>query len=150
MLKDSSHLLLSFFITTVLLFSLPFLSKAQSSVTILAGDRIEGGVFEGETIRTIMQNVRLQPAEMTLAADSVYQSLDRTLLIAYNTQIETETDVIWADTLYYNPHTDFSRLRGRVIIQSESNIMFSDSLDVDQQKNQAIFEIGRASCRERV
>src|SRR5690625_3898430 len=35
MLKDSSHLLLSFFITTVILFSLPFLSKAQSSVTFL-------------------------------------------------------------------------------------------------------------------
>lgn len=141
MLKDSPHLILSLFITTFILLSLPPLSRAQSSVTILEGDRIEGGIFEGETIRKILENVRLQTEEMTLAADSVYQFLDRNMLIAYNTQIETDTDVIWADTLYYNTRTDFSRLRGRVIIQNESNIMFSDSLDVDQQNNLAIFEV---------
>src|SRR5690625_6602945 len=122
MLKDSSHLLLSFFITTVILFSLPFLSKAQSSVTILEGDRIEGGVFEEETIRKILENVRLQTEEMTLAADSVYQFLDRNLLIAYNTQIETETDVIWADTLYYNTHTDLDRKSTRL---NSSNVAIS-------------------------
>lgn len=114
---------------------------AQSSVSILEGERIEGVIIDGESIRKILENVRLQTDEMTLEADSVYQYLERNLLIAYNTQIETESQIIWADTLHYNTRTDFSRLRGRVIVQSEQNTMFSDSIDVDQPNNLAIFEV---------
>lgn len=123
------------------LIMLPLTLSAQSSVNILEGDRIEGGVFEGEMIRKILDNVRLQTDEMTLSADSVYQFSDRSLLIAYNTQIETESQIIWADTLHYNTQTDFSRLRGKVIVQGEQNTMFSDSIDVDQRNNFVIFEV---------
>jgi len=116
-------------------------AKAQSNVNILQADRLDGGLVNGETIRKILGDVILQTEDMLMETDSVYQYVDENLLVSFNTQIETENEVIWADVLYYNTETEFSRMRGRVIVQSEQNTVFSDSIDVDQQNDLAFFNV---------
>lgn len=125
----------------VLLFTVPESICAQSRVNIIQADRAVGGIVDGQNVRKILGNVILQTDRMLMETDSVYQFVDRNLLMSFNNQIETESELIWADTLLHNTRTDFSRLRGRVIIQSEQNILFSDSVDVDQQLDLAIFNV---------
>ena len=115
--------------------------NAQDSVIIIQADRLDGGIVDGETIRKILGDVILQTEDMIMETDSVYQYVNRNLLIAFNSQIETENEMIWADTLYHNTETEFSRMRGKVIVQSEQNTVFSDSIDVDQQRDLAIFNV---------
>jgi lipopolysaccharide export system protein LptA len=130
----------------LILFSMFFLLdtgplSAQSRVNIIQADRAEGGIVDGQNVRKILGNVILTTDSMTMETDSVYQFADRNLLMAFNSQIETENDMIWADTLYHFTLTDFSQMRGRVIIRSDQNIMFSDSLDVDQKLDLATFNV---------
>ena len=115
--------------------------NGQSRVTILQAEMAETGVFEGENVRKITGNVVLRTEDMVMRTDSVFQFLNRNLLMAFNAQIETEKEILWADTLYYNSAQEFSRLRGRVIIQSEQNTVFSESMDVDHIKDETIFNV---------
>ena len=115
--------------------------KGQSRVTILQAESAESGIFEGENIRKITGNVILQTEDMVMKTDSVFQFLNRSLLMAFNTQIETENDILWADTLYYNSAQEFSRLRGRVVILSEANTVFSESMDVDHISEITTFNV---------
>lgn len=114
---------------------------AQNRVNINQADQAEGVTIDGETVRKILGNVVLTTDEMVLDTDSVYQYIDRNLLTAFNIQIETDNEMIWADTLYHDTSTDLSRLRGRVVVQSEKNIMFSDSMDVNMQTDIATFNV---------
>lgn len=114
---------------------------AQSRVTILQAETAESGIFEGENVRKITGNVLLQTEDMVMRSDSVFQFLNRSLLMAFNTQIETEGDILWADTLYYDSGQEFSRLRGRVVIQSEQNTVFSESMDVDHITEVTTFNV---------
>lgn len=116
-------------------------AEAQDSVIILQADRLDGGIVDGETIRKILGDVILQTEDMVMETDSVYQYVNRNLLVAFNSQIETENEMIWADILYHNTETEFSRMRGKVIVQSEQNTVFSDSIDVDQANDLAIFNV---------
>lgn len=135
--------------TAIYLFATLFLTvftafnpvQAQDSVIILQADRLDGGIEDGETVRKILGDVILQTEDMIMETDSVYQYVNRNLLVAFNSQIETENEMIWADILYHNTKTEYSRMRGRVIVQSEQNTVFSDSIDVDQQNDLAIFNV---------
>lgn len=115
--------------------------QAQDRVIIDQADQAEGITIDGESVRKILGNVTLTTEEMVLETDSVYQYTERSLLTAYNIQIETDNEMIWADTLYHNTKTELSRLRGRVIVQSEQNMMFSDSIDVNMQTDIATFNV---------
>ena len=137
-IKSSASFFLIFFLMMIGAFS-PLL--AQNSVIIIQADRLDGGIVDGETIRKILGDVILQTEDMIMETDSVYQYVNRNLLVAFNSQIETENEMIWADTLYHNTETEFSRMRGKVIVQSEQNTVFSDSIDVDQQRDLAIFNV---------
>lgn len=133
---------ISFFIVLFLMFTGAFSTlNAQNSVIIIQADRLDGGFIDGETIRKILGDVILQTEDMIMETDSVYQYVNRNLLVAFNSQIETENEMIWADILYHNTETEFSRMRGKVIVQSEQNTVFSDSIDVDQQRDLAIFNV---------
>lgn len=115
--------------------------NAQNRVIINQADQAEGVTIDGESVRKILGNVILTTDEMVLETDSVYQYIDRNLLMAFNIQIETDNEMIWADTLYHDTEAEFSRLRGRVIVQSDQNIMFSDSIDVNMETDIATFEV---------
>ena len=112
---------------------------AQSRVFIENADRAEGVIIEEENVRKLLGSVRLKTEDMTMQADSAYQFIDRNRIQAFNIQIDTEDETIWADTLFYNTLTDFSRFRGRVIIESATNTVFSDSVDVIASLDLAVF-----------
>lgn len=128
-------------IMVVIFFSIGTNLQAQNRVTINQADRADGVTIDGESVRKLLGNVILTTEEMVLETDSVYQYNDRNFLMAFNIQIETEDEMIWADTLYHNTVSEISRLRGRVIVQSDQNIMFSDSINVDMQTDIATFEV---------
>ena len=109
--------------------SIPECSEAQNRVNILDADRAEGAVVDGQFVRKLLGNVILETEQMVMDADSVYDFSEESMLHAFNIQIETESEMIWADTLYYNTLTDYSELRGRVIVQSENNTVFSENMD---------------------
>lgn len=109
--------------------ALPNRSEAQNRVNILDADRAEGAFVDGQFVRKLLGNVILETDQMVMDADSVYDFSEQNMLHAFNIQIETESEIIWADTLYYNTQTDYSELRGRVIIQSENNTVFSENMD---------------------
>ncbi len=114
---------------------------AQSVVTIHQADRAEGATIDGQQIRKLLGNVILSTDRMTMESDSVYQFVGQNRLQAFNIQIETEKEMIWADTLFHNTLIDYSELRGRVIVQSETNTVFSDAIDVDMIIDLAIFDV---------
>ncbi|WP_083750055.1 OstA-like protein [Rhodohalobacter halophilus] len=116
-------------ILLVILFMIPTAVLSQTRVNILDADRGEGSVINGQQVQKLLGNVKISTDRMMLDADSVYQFTEENLFHAFNIQIETESEMIWADTLYYNTQTDYSELRGRVIVQSESNTVFSDAMD---------------------
>jgi lipopolysaccharide export system protein LptA len=113
----------------LLLTVIPDGAEAQNRVNILDADRAEGAVVDGQFVRKLLGNVILETEQMVMEADSVYDFSEQSMLHAFNIQIETESETIWADTLYYNTLTDYSELRGRVIVQSENNTVFSENMD---------------------
>lgn len=119
----------------------PQKTSAQSLVTIHQADRAEGGTINGRTVRKLLGNVILSTDKMRMEADSVYQFTGQNLMHAFNVQIETESEIIWADTIYHNTRTEFSQLRGRVIIQSDNNTLFSEAIDIDTPIDLAIFNV---------
>lgn len=116
-------------------------AKAQNRVILNQADQAEGVTIDGESVRKLLGNVILTTDEMVLETDSVYQYNAQNLLLAFNIQIETETEMIWADTLYHDTEAEISRLRGRVIVQSDQNMMFSDSIDVNMETDIATFNV---------
>ena len=139
MIKKSIHILL----LAVILTSTLFISQGQgqSRVNIIQAETLESGVFEGENVRKILGNVVLRTEDMVMRTDSVLDFQNRNLLMAFNAQIETANDILWADTLYYNTAQEYSRLRGRVVIQSEQNTVFSESMDVDHISEITTFNV---------
>jgi len=126
------------------LFSLLCLSvaepaNAQSLIDILSADVGVGGMIDGQPVRILKGNVKIETGEMIMDADSLYQFEGRNFLQAFNIQIETGEEIIWADTLFHDMETDFSELRGRVIIQSEKSTVFSEMIDYDMPDDLAIF-----------
>lgn len=115
------------------------LASAQSRIDIIKADRGVGGTINGEPVRILKGDVRITTERMIMDADSLYQFEERSFLQAFNIQIETNEEIIWADSLLHNTETDFSEFRGRVIIQSERNIVFSESVDFDMPEDLAIF-----------
>ncbi len=119
--------------TVLIFFSLLLLTStavfSQTRVNILDADRGEGSIINGQQVQKLLGNVQISTERMLMDADSVYQFIEQNLFHAFNIQIETESEIIWADTLYYNTQTDYSELRGRVIIQSETNTVFSNAMD---------------------
>ena len=130
---------LSFLAVTVLCTDL---IQAQTRIQILEPTgRIVGATIDGEPVRKFLDNVRIATDRMVMDADSAWQFERRNLFQAFNVQIKTENEIIWADTLYYNTLLDISSLRGRVIIKSDQNILFSEEMEVDMNEDIAWFNV---------
>jgi len=109
---------------------IPQSSNAQTSVFIDQAGSAEGDVINGEPVRKLLNNVIIRTDDMVMEADSAYQFINQNMIHAFNIQIETDDDMIWADTLYHDTLTDYSQFRGRVVVQSETNTLFSQLVDV--------------------
>lgn len=133
----NSHIIFS--ILFLLLANISYDAFAQERINILSAQRGEGGFINGEPVRKLIGNVKLTTDNMEMDADSVYQFENLNMIHAFNIQIESENDIIWADTLYYNTMIDYSRFRGRVVMLSDNNTLFSEALDYDRILDVALF-----------
>lgn len=104
-------------------------SSAQNQVFIERAGSAEGAVIDGQTVQKLLDDVVIRTDDMLMEADSAYRFVNDNMIHAFNIQIETEQEMIWADTLYYDTITDFSQFRGRVIVQSDKNTVFSQLVD---------------------
>lgn len=102
---------------------------AQNRVFIDQAGSAEGVTIDGQTVQKLLDDVIIRTSEMRMEADSAYRFINDNMIHAFNIQIETEREIIWADTLYYDTITDFSQFRGRVVVQSDKNTVFSQIVD---------------------
>ncbi|NBC25961.1 MAG: hypothetical protein GVY08_03800 [Bacteroidetes bacterium] len=131
--------LLLLFLLPLLNMGIPAGAQAQNQVIIENADRAEGFTIEGNSVRKLLGNVVLSTDQMRMEADSAYQFIGRNQIHAFNIQIETDEEIIWADTLFHNTFTDFSQFRGRVIIESNTNTVFGEVIDLISPLDLVIF-----------
>lgn len=117
-------------------------SDAQSIVTLQRFESAQVTTIDGERIRKIY-NARMSLGDVTMVCDSAWQFLNRNELQAFgNIQIDTSTENIWTDTLYYYTNQDLSKLRGRVIIKQDSTLLFGEKVNYNFLTKVAYFEEG--------
>lgn len=115
------------------------LSAQENNVNIIEGGVLETILIDGQPVQRILNNVVVSIDQRILRADSVYNFRSQNRIQAYNIQIETENEVIWADTLFHNTTLDYSMLRGRVIVKSDNNILYSQAMDVSMPLDLTFF-----------
>ncbi len=112
---------------------------SQNVITIERSRTIESITLNGESIRKLY-DARLRTGNVTLVCDSAWQFIDRNEIRAFgNIQIDTKTENIWADTLYYFTDKELSELRGRVIIKQDSTLLFGNKVDYNFLTKEAYF-----------
>lgn len=115
-----------------LILSFSFVSEvalAQNLVTLISTDSASNSIINGEPVQKLY-NARLNLGDVTMVCDSAWRYIDKGEMRAFgNIQIDTPTENIWADTLYYYTNRDLSKLRGRVIIKQDSTLLFGKSVD---------------------
>ncbi|HBD43071.1 MAG TPA: hypothetical protein DC011_05130, partial [Bacteroidetes bacterium] len=119
------------------LFCVTLESVSQTNVTILEPtERILATEIDGEAVRKIAGNVRLELDERVLACDSAFQYLDQPLILAYNLEITRDGESIQAERLWLNTETEVATLSGAVQVRYQNTDVHSDSavfyLDTDQ------------------
>lgn len=117
-------------------------SQAQNIVTLQRFESAQVTTVNGERIRKIY-NARMSLGDVDMVCDSAWQFLNKNELQAFgNIQIDTSTENIWADTLYYYTNQDLSKLRGRVIIKQDSTLLFGEKVNYNFLTKVAYFEEG--------
>jgi len=122
--------------------SLSFSSNAQDIVELIRFDSATLTEINGDRVQKLI-NARMSLRDVTMVSDSAFRYLDRNEMRAFgNIQIDTETENIWADTLYYYTNKEISLLRGRVIIRQDSSTLFGDKVDYNFETKVAFFPTG--------
>ncbi|MDR9446940.1 MAG: LptA/OstA family protein [Balneolaceae bacterium] len=114
-------------------------AMSQTNVTILEPtERILATEIDGEAVRKIAGNVRLELDDRVLACDSAFQYLDQPLVLAYNLEITRDDESIQAERLWLNTETEVATLSGSVQVTYQNTDVHSDSavffLDTDQAR----------------
>jgi len=115
------------------------IAVAQEQITIVNAERAEGGQIDGQQVRKLLGNVILTGDKMRMEADSAYQYVNQNRIDAFNIRIESEQEIIWADSLVFYTHLDLSLFRGRVVMVSENHTLFSEKVDFDSLLDLAVF-----------
>ena len=115
------------------------LVMGQNVITIERSRVIETKTVNGQTIRKLY-DARLRTGNVSLVCDSAWQFIGMDEIRAFgNIQIDTPTENIWTDTLYYYNNQDLSKLRGRVIIKQDSTLLFGNKVDYNFLTKEAFF-----------
>lgn len=115
---------------------------AQSVVTIERFSSARELTVDGQQVRKIY-DARFKMGNVTMVCDSAWQFLGKGEMRAYgNIQIDTDTENIWTDTLYYFNNQDLSWLRGRVVIHQDSTTLFGTKVDYNFLTKVAYFREG--------
>lgn len=117
----------------------PLDALAQNIVTLQRFESAKLETIDGEQIRKIY-NARMSLGDVTMICDSAWQFIDKNELRAFgNIQIDTSTENIWTDTLYYYTNQELSKLRGRVVILQDSTTLFGQKVDYNFATKVAYF-----------
>ncbi|MEP1150136.1 MAG: OstA-like protein [Balneola sp.] len=104
-------------------------SFAQTTIDIESVNKLDRVMVDGEPVRKLY-DARLRTGDFTIVSDSAWQFLEKDEFRAFgNIQINTPTEIIWADSLTYFNVLEFSELRGRVIIKQDSTLLFGNKVD---------------------
>jgi lipopolysaccharide export system protein LptA len=102
-------------------------------VQIIQADSIVGGnIQDSISVQKILGDVHMKTEKLDMYADSAYRFAKLQKVQAFgNIEIDASKQTIWGDTLTYYSDIDFSKLRGRVIIRSDSDstTIFCNSVD---------------------
>lgn len=116
--------------------------KAQDIVELIRFDSATLTERDGERVQAL-KNPRMTMRNVTMVCDMAYRYLDRNEMHAFgNIQIDTDTENIWADTLFYYTNQELSELRGRVVIKQDSTTLFGEKVDYNFLSKVAIFPDG--------
>ncbi len=116
--------------------------SAQNIVTLQRFESAKLETINGEQIRKIY-NARMSLGDVTMLCDSAWQFINKNELRAFgNIQIDTSTENIWTDTLYYYTNQELSKLRGRVVILQDSTTLFGEKVDYNFTTKVAYFQEG--------
>jgi lipopolysaccharide export system protein LptA len=130
--------------TLLILVSITFSiqAKAQDIVELIRFDSATLTEVDGERVQKLI-NARMSMRDVTMICDSAFRYLDRDEMRAFgNIQIDTDTENIWADTLFYYTNDEISLLRGRVIIRQDSTTLFGQKVDYNFDTKVAYFPTG--------
>jgi len=117
-------------------------AQAQDIVELIRFDSARLQEINGERVQVLI-NVRMSLQNVEMISDSAVRYLDKDEMQAFgNIQIDTETENIWADTLYYFTNNEISLLRGRVIIKQDSTTLFGTKVDYNFATKVAVFTTG--------
>ena len=119
-----------------------FDALAQNIVTLQRFESAKLETIDGEQIRKIY-TARMSLGDVTMVCDSAWQFINKNELRAFgNIQIDTSTENIWTDTLYYYTNQELSKLRGRVVILQDSTTLFGQKVDYNFTTKVAYFQDG--------
>jgi len=126
------------FLLAVFLIWQPSVIKGQTLVKILdPTEEISAQILDGEEVRKILGNVRLEIDGRVVACDSAIQYLNRPLVRAFSVLIEDEKESVRAQDLFFNTETEIATFVGRVEIISEEYTAFADTIDMNLETSDA-------------
>ena len=126
------------FLLVVFLVWHPSIIKGQTLVKILdPTEEISAQILDGEEVRKILGNVRLEIDGRVVACDSAVQYLNRPLVRAFSVWIEDEKESVRAQDLFFNTETEIATFVGRVEIISEEYTAFADTIDMNLETSDA-------------
>lgn len=131
------HLIIRF----VLLCGLLLISatvQGQTLVKILdPTEEISAQLLDGEEVRKILGNVRLEIDGRVMVCDSAVQYMNRPLVRAFSVQIADEKESVKARDLYFNTETELATFIGNVEIISDDFTAFADTMDMNLETSDA-------------
>ncbi len=133
---------MKYYLSIILLVLISRSALGQDIVQLIRFDSATLTEINNERVQKLF-NARMSMRNVEMVCDSAYRFLDRNEMRAFgNIQIDTETENIWADTLYYFNNEEISKLRGRVIIKQDSTTLFGDKVDYNFATKVAVFPQG--------
>lgn len=115
-------------------------AEAQDQIQILNAGTMEGLKEDGENIRILETNVRLQTPDFLITCDSAYQIINKQQIFAYgNIEIDTDNEKIWSDTARYQSAQEYSTLSGRVVLWQDNLTLYGSRVEYNFDNKKAFF-----------
>ena len=130
------------FFSTLMLFS--FCLMAQEKIELLQAGELDGGTFNGMSIRKLKHDVRFKQGDTYVYCDSAYQYADKNSIEAFgHVKIkQSNGTTITSENLTYNGDTKLINFRGNVVMKDKSMTLTTPELDYDANTKTAIYTKG--------
>lgn len=143
MLFKNTNINIKYLITSILTI-LSFSVFAQDKIELLQAGELDGGVYNGMTIRKLKRDVRFKQGETMVWCDSAYQYADKNSIEAFgHVKIkQANGTTITSDNLTYNGDSKIINFRGNVVMKDKSMTLTTPTLDYDASTKTAEYTQG--------